>query len=271
MAFLNFMKKREELPSDIDLDMPPEPPKMMEEEILTEEPIDEELMPLKKTKPKKLKVKAPKEEKLPELPPLPEVGGEEFPALPPLPEEEKKPLPELAEKLPPLPEEKPEELGELPPPPQIGKEKKGFFSFLKPKKAAEKLPLPKIEEEIPAVPPLPGAGEEFPAIPPLPEKEEVLPKLEKEIPVPKLIEPLKPEPEKPIIKQKFITIDDFRQIQGNISDTKGILKGIDDFFTKLEEVKGIGDKEYLELNNSLQDIQRKIMFVDKTLFKEQSI
>ena len=105
MAF--FKKKEEELPSDIDLDVPPEPPKMLGEEISTEGPIDEELMPGAKIMKSKAKSK---EEELPELPPLPEM------------EEELPPLPELEEK-------KHEEL-ELPPPPGIKPKKKGLFPFI---------------------------------------------------------------------------------------------------------------------------------------------
>lgn len=258
MAFLNFMKKREELPADIDFDIPPEPPKMMKEEIAIEEPIDEELMP--KAKPKKLKEKIPevKKEKLPELPPLPK-------------EEELGPLPELFS----LPEEKPGELGEteIPPPPEFKKEKKGFFSFLKLKKKAK-------EFELPEMPSLPEVKEEeikgFPEIPSLPEIEEA--PLPEEKPIAPPIEPLKPVVEEPVPEVKeaklvekpikrFITINDFKQIQGDIRGMRGVLKDVDGFLVKLEEVRGSGDREYAGLYSSLKDIQTKIMFVDKSLFK----
>lgn len=264
MAFLKFMKKREGLLSDIDLDMPPEPPKMFEEGISIEEPIDEELMPSPRIKPKKLKTK---EEELPELPPLPEMEEE----MPPLPEEEELgPLPEL----PPLTEEPSKEFEEwleLPPPPQFGKKKKGFFSFLKPKKKVEELELPKLEETL-EMPPLPSVEEEFPEIPPLLEEEKI--SLPEEKPIIAPTEPLKPvtkegikEVEKPV-KKKFITIDDFRQIQADISNAKSILKDVGDLFDRLEEVKSSGDKEYFGLYHNLKDIQAKIMFVDRVLFKE---
>lgn len=268
---MKFKKKKDEFLGDIDLDMPPEPPKMMEEEISALEPIDEELMPSKEGKAKKLKVKAPKAEKLPELPPLPEMEEEELPPLPEM-EEELGALPEL-----PSTEEKPE-LGELdlPPPPQLGVKKKGFFSFLKPKKAAEELPLPRIWEEVSEMPALPSLEEEFPEMPPI-DKEEVtpMPELEREISAPKPIPTFKPEVKKPLpkkevmrIERKFVTINDFREVQNNISNVKGVLKCADAIFSGLEEVKINGDKEYMGLCNSLKDVQRKIMFIDKTLFKE---
>lgn len=292
MAF--FKKKEEELPSDIDLDVPPEPPKMLGEESSTEGPIDEELMPPAKIMKSKAKSR---DEELPELPPLPEM------------EEELPPLPEVEEK-------KHEEL-ELPPPPEVKPKKKGLFPFLKRKKAAKEAPLP---EGLPELPPLPEVGKEempplpgeekefhlpeveekeFPEIPPIPKEEKKLPPLpeieEKELfPIPekkpfappmellepevKMPEPLKPRLEKAVPKVegikpelKFITLDDFKQIHNEMSNTKSILRGVDGFLTKLEEVKNNADKGYLELHNDLREIHRKIMFVDETLFKKQSV
>ncbi len=237
------------------------------------------------------------EKELPEMPSLP--GSEkEFPEMPPLPEaEEEKEPPEMT----PLPEEEPFVFGEekldLPPPPKIIEEKrKGFFSFLKPKKSVEKLSLPEIGKgefpempappkfgegkEVAGMPGLPGAEKEFPEMPPLPEEEGPMPPLPKEeqkLPItPKPIGLLKPvtEPqlpltkEEPIKKQKFITINDFEYIQNNINNAKNSLKNIDSFFVELEEDKSTKDKKYAELRNSLYDIHRKITFIDKTLFEE---
>jgi len=274
MAFLNFKKKREELPTntdlptDIDLDMPPEPPKMVKEDISTEEPVDEELMPRKA---KKSKGKAPKvKEEVAELPPLPEIEEEGLPELPK--EEEFGELPDFQSSS----EENLEELGEtdLPPPPEIKKEKKGLFSFLKRRKVTR-------EAELPEMPSLPEFEEgEISEIPTLPETKELPPLPEEKKVPPPIIEPLKPVMDRPVpekevkpveklVVKKFITIDNFRQVQGDINNTTSVLKGIDDFFAKLEEIKGSGDKEYSGLYNSLKDVQTNIMFVDKTLFKEE--
>jgi hypothetical protein len=304
MGFLDFMKKKGELPADIDLDMPPEPPKMMMDEISAERPIDEELIPRKG----KLKVKAKvkKEPELPEIPPLPEM------------EEDMPPLPKMEEDLGELPEEKNKGF-DLPPPPM--EKKKGLFSFLKPKKTAKKLSLPELGMDIPEMPPLPEMKGEFPEMPSMPEEHDdfsrlpplpkqhiseedrYAPKFEREMPIkapvelpeihaeplkPK-VEPIRPPVEEPIIKEpiqpiveehvhreevpqvkrkKFITIDNFRQVQDSINSTKNTLKGVDGFFTKLGEVKHEGDTEYAGLRSSLRDIQSKIVFVDKVLFRE---
>jgi len=301
MAFLHFKKKGGPVPSDIDLDMPPEPPKMMEDEPMPEEPINEELMSI--PPPKKAKAKKSKKEEIPELPPLPEEGDlGQLPELPSLPEEKGK---ELEEEIPELPDME----GELPPPPELKTKKQGFFSFLKTKKTAKDLELPKIDEVAPEIPPLAeDKGEELPEMPPLPEiegKEDIkefpeipelpkdtggeipelpplpeeaptippietikAPELERPEPIPKIPEVPKEEAiEKPT--KKFITIDEFREVQGSISNIKSTLKGIDDVFSKIEEAKINGDKEYVGLYNNLKDAQNKIMFVDRTLFKEE--
>ncbi|MEA2038160.1 MAG: hypothetical protein U9O94_11740 [Nanoarchaeota archaeon] len=277
MGFLNILKKKEKSSADLGLDLPPEPPKNIGEDLPMDEPVDEELM-VKPPKPKKNVPKSKKKkDKLPELPPLPE---EDELDIPPLPIDSK-------------PDIKKDEL-DLPPPPLIQREeKKGLFSFLKSKKKDETESLPKIEEEMPElpkedIPPLPplDVKEEMPPLPmeekmpdipvqrPLdfeehvvpkevmPEVEEPAPIQEMQMPIPREISP------KAVVKQKFITINEFQSIQGSITELKVSLKSIDSFFGKSEENKPIVEKEYSELNNSLYDIHKKIMFIDKNLFKE---
>lgn len=341
MGFLSFKKKKEV--DDMDLDVPPAPPKMMAAAPSGDEAINEELVPPKaKSKMFKFSKFKKKEEEKHELPPLP--GHDDLGKLPPLPEEhELPPLPGHDEKLP-----------EMPPLPKAG-EKKKMFSFLKRKKTPKGKEMPHVKEEpleIPAVPemhgakapelpplpeehelpPLPGHNdipdvpplpeehglpplpdhkkivpdvhpihhepklpplpgehelpplpghEDIPDVPPLP-KEQELPPLPEEHELPPIKEapkvehklpPLKEKVEKPAMPvvgpaERFVTLDQFRLIQGDISGIKNDLKGIDEFFVRLEEEKSGIDHKYSEWQHSLQDIQRKIIFVDKTLFKE---
>jgi len=299
MAFLDFMKKKDKGLGDIDLDMPPEPPKMgIEGGSSTKGPIDEELMPPPGAKFMKAKKrKAPKiEEELPEIPPLPKLEEEKLPPLPDVHEE----MPEL----PPLPD-----IHEEPKKKKISMPKikgKGLFGMFKKKKVEEEMPplpheempelpplpdvhgepLPKEAEELPELPPLPEEKEEeLPELPELPEIEEA-PKVERKLPIPPTIGPFKAEPEEkhevvepvkevvketPVVKRKFVTIDEFRNVQSNINDARGVLKGIDAFLSEISEDKSAIDREFSEWNNCLKDIQKKILFVDKTLFEEQSI
>ena len=289
MGFLSLIKKRDES-LDVDLanlDLPPEPPKIGAEWDKGNEAIDEELMPpiIKKNE---AKYKKPKKEEI-ELPPLPKLEeldqgiGPEFPTLPPeeelSQEEDIEPqsLPEFGE----LPKE--EELDIPPPPMPMRQEKKPFFGFLKPKKGkaitipvGELPPLDEIQEF--------GKDEEqeLPAFPEIEEEFKPLPELEEETPFAPRIEPLQqiqPMTRKPSIKEeiraekiegqlsKFIRVDDFRNILNYIYEIRSYLKDDNLIFTKLEEIEAAKNKRYEELHNNLVDIQRKMLFVDKTLFK----
>jgi hypothetical protein len=156
-------------------------------------------------------------------------------------------------------------------------------------------PLPKEESKFSGMPELPKEDNELSQLPEMEEPSE-LPPLQKDdglqlpeigepkeqspLPVakvaPKPVEPQiytgAPVEEKnnrvPVIGKKFITIEDFRQIQDGISNTKNNLKDSDSSFDKLEENKNGRDKSYVDWSHSLHEMQKKIMFIDKILFKE---
>ena len=260
MGFLNFKKKRGEASSDVDLDIPPEPPKMMSEDISAEGAIDEELMPFKRSTAKKAKVKIKKEKmKLPELPPLPEVEEEpKMGEFPPLPEIEEEPMESELPELPPLPTEE-TELPMMPTLPPVEKKRK-LFSFMKKK---EKAPELLQAEELPELPSFPEVEEEVHVEPP---EEIFAPKLP-EMPVMTEV-PEVEVPKKSVARRKFVTLDGFRHIQSIINESKGNLRGVDALFSDLEQIKISMNKEYSGLHSNLRDIQRKIMFVDKILFEE---
>lgn len=254
MDFMKGMKKKEDLPEGMDLDMPPLPPKMMEEDDFSPKgPFDEELMP--KGKP-------------PAFPDFPEDKTYDLPGLPPLPKGPQ---------------------GNKFVSPKIKQMKKGFLSLFKPKKPAKGPSIPQLEEEFPELPPFheeeefPPFPEEKPVAPPRPitppgpiaHEEPIIPPR----PIPPPIRSMEPMVEKPIrgVKgtkpakkpaKKFIAIRDFKQINSYIFATRNILRGADDTFSEFEEARHSEDKEYTAFYNSLKDIQSKIMFVDKTLFKD---
>lgn len=265
MGFLDFIKKEGKLSKDIDLDMPPLPPKGMKARFSEEEePIDEELMALPKKEKKaglKAKLMKAREPALPGLPPLPEEEEIGFPEMPPLPEEGMMGGKESKTK----------------------KEKKGLFSFLKAKKEGKEMKIPKMEERIPEIPELPEfeaeekEEQEFPKMPEMPKAEFPL---RKEEPIIAPIEPRKEAAERPVatkakepkIKRptkKFITINDFKDINRDIRNIKEALKQADDAFLRLDDAHDKGNKEYEGLNSSLRDIQMKIMFIDKSIFEKE--
>jgi len=203
MGLLKFKKRKESFPSFADLDIPPEPPKMLRQ-TFEEQPTIPEL---------------PKDDfELPELPPLDD-----------------------------------NMLSDLPPPPQIKKEKKGFFSFLKTKKAPADLELP----ELPALEKIPSIKMEEPEEAPEPAEVE-----EQETQTPA------PAQQANVTLKRFIKLEDFRNIQDEIANAKAILRGSDELFTKLEELGALEDKSFSDLSGNLRDVHNKIMFADKSLFKE---
>jgi hypothetical protein len=274
MSFLNIARKGGKLPSDIELDVPPAPPKMMQRaDDSTTEAINEELMV---PKPNKLT------SNLSKLPPIPKIKE---PELPPLPKEVEKPKKKgLFSLFKGKKEVKKDEL-------------KGFQlpDIEGAREFPELPPLPKEESKFSGMPELPKEDNELSQLPEMEEPSE-LPPLQKDdglqlpeigepkeqspLPVakvaPKPVEPQiytgAPVEEKnnrvPVIGKKFITIEDFRQIQDGISNTKNNLKDSDSSFDKLEENKNGRDKSYVDWSHSLHEMQKKIMFIDKILFKE---
>ena len=67
---------------------------------------------------------------------------------------------------------------------------------------------------------------------------------------------------------KFISISSFKAVQDDISNSRSDLRDIDSFFDRIEEVKLNEDRKYHELHSSLEELHRKIVFIDKTLFEE---
>ncbi|MBL7055839.1 hypothetical protein ISS07_02920 [Candidatus Woesearchaeota archaeon] len=65
----------------------------------------------------------------------------------------------------------------------------------------------------------------------------------------------------------FVKIDRFRNVLKNISTIRGSLKGANDMLVKMEEIDINSDKEFEKWKNTITDIQKKMIFVDKTLFK----
>lgn len=171
-----------------------------------------------------------------------------------------------------IPEKKAEEgypaMPELPPLPSEKSEKKyAAYEF-------EKIqPLPKLAEfEIPS----PAAEEEVPEkLPPLEEAEvEGLPAPSKRL-FPKEIE-------KPIIAEHeegleimrrmpaaplFVHVDNYQQLINNISSIRNSLKDSDNIFLRLNEIKNTQNSTFEKFRNTLEDVERKLIFIDKSLFE----
>ena len=65
----------------------------------------------------------------------------------------------------------------------------------------------------------------------------------------------------------FIRVEDFRNALGSIAVIRRDLKNSDENLSKMEHMKASKEKHYDKLKSSLADIERKLIFIDKSLFK----
>lgn len=192
-------------------------------------------------KSKKDKLELPIDEDL-DMPPPPPITSKEFPTMPKF---EEKTMSSPENKLPNFPDlelNEPKMPNELPEPPQ----------------------LPEVEEKI-----------EMPVVR---TKPSVMPEIKK----PKLTDPIdidkkeiqaikeskavlehEPVPLKPI----YIKIEKFKEIKKSSGIIKNDIKNNEDILAKLHDIKSEKDKEFDKWSKTLDDIQKRLIYVDKTLFK----
>lgn len=66
----------------------------------------------------------------------------------------------------------------------------------------------------------------------------------------------------------FLKADSVKDILETTEDIRISFRGEDDIFNRINEVKTIQDKKLEKLRQSLEDMQRKLIFIDKTLFEK---
>ncbi|MBI2647297.1 hypothetical protein HYW99_02365 [Candidatus Woesearchaeota archaeon] len=69
------------------------------------------------------------------------------------------------------------------------------------------------------------------------------------------------------VKSIYVKVDNFKATLGIINIVRNDLKKSDDLFMKLESIKVSKDKNFDRIKFSLEDLQKKLIFIDKTLFK----
>jgi hypothetical protein len=70
-----------------------------------------------------------------------------------------------------------------------------------------------------------------------------------------------------IKKPLFVRTDDYRHILNNFIDIKEQLNESEEIIYRLENLKKNNDEEYSAYKNTIEDIQRKLIYVDKTLYE----
>ena len=73
--------------------------------------------------------------------------------------------------------------------------------------------------------------------------------------------------ERPSAKTIYVSVDNFKATLGSINMVRSDLRKSEEALMKLESIKNAKDKSFDKMKSSLDDLQRKLIFVDKTLFK----
>lgn len=68
-------------------------------------------------------------------------------------------------------------------------------------------------------------------------------------------------------REVYIRVDNFRAALDNISMVRGSLRNSEEALTRMESIKSAKDKSFDKFKSSLEDLQKKLIFIDKTLFK----
>ena len=73
--------------------------------------------------------------------------------------------------------------------------------------------------------------------------------------------------ERPTAKTIYIKVDKFKLTLGSINIIRSDLRKSEEALLKLENIRTSKDKAFEKMKSSLDDLQNKFIFVDKTLFK----
>ena len=68
-------------------------------------------------------------------------------------------------------------------------------------------------------------------------------------------------------KDIYVKVDIFRAALGNINIIRNDLRKSEEALMKLENLKSAKDRSFEKVKSSLNDLQKKLIFIDKTLFK----
>lgn len=69
----------------------------------------------------------------------------------------------------------------------------------------------------------------------------------------------------------FIKIDEYKDVLDILDLTKAKIKEARSLVEKINELKNAEDSELNAWHNSLDDVEKRVLFIDKTLFEPESI
>jgi hypothetical protein len=234
---------------------------LSQKDLLTPPPIFEE------TKPSEYK--KPEIPKLPEIPPVPKF---DIPA-----SVESQTITTL------IPPKKPEQPRDLSPSPMIRRPEppKDFISHSTTIKKSEstfqqsrELPTFPVKREVPKdLPKIPDI--EVPEPPPNLRSELTpleLEKLEqqylgKRITIDDVEQPFQYKRHEGVLKPLYVRTDEYRKMLDNFIDIKNLCTALDETVFRLENLKKNQDNELADYKSTSEDIQRKLLYIDKTIFE----
>lgn len=65
---------------------------------------------------------------------------------------------------------------------------------------------------------------------------------------------------------RYVDLDDYQKMLEDLTTVKALLKEKKDVYIHLNDIKNLKDEKFLKWKNNLEDIQRKLVFIDKTVF-----
>jgi hypothetical protein len=72
-------------------------------------------------------------------------------------------------------------------------------------------------------------------------------------------------------KPLYVLVDHYKAVIEELSESRNLLKNSEDILFRLNEMKNESDKKYEQWRMQMEDIQRKLIFVDKSLFEGDKI
>ena len=75
--------------------------------------------------------------------------------------------------------------------------------------------------------------------------------------------------QRPTSRSVYVRIEDFKAMLGTISIIRNDLRKSEETLVKLETIKNSKDRSFDRIKSHLDDLQKKLIFVDKTLFEEE--
>jgi len=120
-------------------------------------------------------------------------------------------------------------------------------------------PMPEMDEHQMELPEPPHDFEPAPE----PVEEHVIEERHEELPAP---EPMAPRAPRSHDGPIFVSVQDYQAILNGVTAMKSKLSATDESFKKLHDIKAAQDKQLDAWRSTLEDVQRKLTYVDEVLF-----